>query len=215
MAKAKDKANGAGPGAGHNSALTDDERRALTLHHKAKYEAADALVEKAKADRTAIADLAKSDLGKGALADIKDLILASTDKKMKALVERTMRLARLAGLKVGTQTNLFEPVVDYADQGKVAGMEGQVCQPPSTLSAEASQKWIGGWHDGQSVLMGAFKKKRPVDGSAATVDGQIDLEEAIAKFGERVDVTEDETAKGYNAAFVNEHGSRIAMQVRA
>lgn len=159
MAKKKDKL----PASGQNSTLTDEEKRALTLHHKGKYEAADALVEKAKADRTAIADLAKSDLGKGALADIKDLILAGTDKKMKALVERTMRIARYAGLAIGAQTNLFEPVVDYVDQGKVAGMQGQTCQPPKNLAQDAQQKWIGGWHEGQTILMGAFKKKRPVD----------------------------------------------------
>jgi len=159
MAKKKDGL----PTAGQNSTLTEDEKRALTFHHKRKYEQADALVEAAKNDRTAIADLAKSDLGKGALADIKDLIIAGTDKKMKAMVERTMRLARLAGLKVGTQTNLFEPLVDYMDQGRVAGMEGQECRAPVSLSAEAQQQWVSGWHDGQSTLMAAFKKKRPVD----------------------------------------------------
>lgn len=151
------------PSVGQNSTLTDDEKRALTLHHKRAYEAADALCEKAKADRTAVGDLAKSDLGKGALADIKDLILASSDKKMKAVVERAMRLARYAGLAIGSQTNLFEPVVDHADQGKVAGMEGQTCEPPKSLAQDAAQKWIAGWHDGQTVLASAFKKKRPVD----------------------------------------------------
>lgn len=208
------KKNGAEPGPGHNSTLTDDEKRALTLHHKRNYEAADAMVEKARADRTAIADLAKSDLGKGALADIKDLILASTDKKMKALVERTLRLARLAGMKVGTQTNLFEPVVDYIDQGRVAGMEGQECRAPSTLSVEANQQWIAGWHEGQSVLASAFKKKRPIDGTPVPADGQIDLEDAIAKFGDQVPITDEEKAKGYTAAFARD-GNRVAVQLRA
>lgn len=176
MAKKKD-GNGVGPG--HNSQLTEEEKRALTFHHKRAYEQADALVEKAKADRTAVADLAKADLGKGALADIKDMILANTDKKMKAMVERTMRLARLAGLKIGTQTNLFEPVVDYIDQGRVAGMEGQECRAPNSLSAEAQQQWIAGWHEGQTVLASAFKKKRPVDPPAANAPdpAQIDLSE--------------------------------------
>lgn len=214
MAK-KDK-NGGLPTAGQNSTLTDEEKRALTLHHKKAYEAADALVEAAKADRTAIADLAKSDLGKGALADIKDMILADNPKKMKGVVERFQRLARWSGLKIGTQPQLFEAAqVDHAEEGKTAGMSGVTCEPPKGLAHDAAQKWIGGWHDGQTVLLSAFKKKRPVDGSPAALDGQIDLEEAIAKFGDRVDLTDDEVEKGYNAAFVNEHGSRIAMQVRA
>lgn len=174
---AKDKGNGASaPGAGHNSQLTDDEKRALTLHHKVLYEAADALVETAKANRTAVADLAKSDLGKGALADIKDIILADNPKKMKSVLERAQRLARWAGLKVGSQPQLFEAAqTDHKEDGKTAGMSGVACEPPKTLAVTAQQMWITGWHEGQTILMSAFKKKRPVDGSAATA--QIDLSE--------------------------------------
>lgn len=212
MAKKNGKAE---PGPGHNSTLSDDEKRALTLHHKHAYEAADAIVEKAKAERTAIADLAKSDLGKGALADIKDMILADNPKKMKGVVERFQRLARWSGLKVGTQPQLFEAAqVDHAEEGKTAGMSGSTCEPPKNLAHDASQKWIGGWHEGQTILMSAFKKKRPLDGTPAPLDGQIDIEEAIAKFGERVPPTEDEVEKGYNAAFIKD-GNRIAVQLRA
>lgn len=157
------KENKVGPG--HNSELTDDEKRALTLHHKRAYEAADALVEKAKADRTAIADLAKSDLGKGALADIKDMILSDNPKKMRAVLDRAHRLARWAGLKVGTQAALFETStkVDHTEDGKTAGMSGATCEPPKNMAHDAAQLWIAGWHEGQTVLMAAFKKKRPVD----------------------------------------------------
>jgi hypothetical protein len=42
-------------------------------------------------------------------------------------------------------------------------MAGDKCEPPSSLAHDASQKWIAGWHDGQTILMSAFKKKRPVD----------------------------------------------------
>jgi ribosome modulation factor len=162
MARPKKDKNGVGPG--HNSALTDDEKRALTLHHKTKYAEADALVEKAKADRTAIADLAKSDLGKGALADIKDMILADNPKKMKAVLERAQRLARWAGLKVGSQPQLFEAAqVDHAEEGKTAGMSGVTCEPPKNLAQDARQAWINGWHEGQTILMAAFKKKRPTE----------------------------------------------------
>jgi hypothetical protein len=210
MAKKKKDGNGIG----HNSALTDDEKRALTLHHKRSYEAADALVEKAKADRTAIADLAKSDLGKGALADIKDMILADNPKKMKATVERMQRLARWAGLKIGSQPQLFEAVeIDRFEEGRTAGMSGATCEPPKNFAQDAAQLWITGWHDGQTVLMAAFKKKRPIDGSPAEVDGQIDLEDAIAKFGEQVAITEEEQAKGYTAAFARD-GNRVAVQLR-
>lgn len=151
------------PTTGQNSTLTDDEKRALTLHHKTLYATADALVEKAKSDRTAVADLAKSDLGKGALADIKDMIIADSDKKMKALLERTMRLARWAGIPVGTQSQLFERVSNPTEDGKTAGMSGVTCEPPKNLAQDSAQLWIAGWHDGQTVLASAFKKKRPID----------------------------------------------------
>lgn len=173
MAKKKNGTAEIGPG--HNSTLSDDEKRALTLHHKRAYEAADALVESAKADRTAIADLAKSDLGKGALADIKDMILADNPKKMKAVLERAQRLARWAGLKVGSQPQLFEAAqVDHAEEGKTAGMAGDKCEPAKNLAHDAAQKWIGGWHEGQTIIMSAFKKKRPVDAPDPT---QIDLKD--------------------------------------
>lgn len=158
------KKNGAAaePGPGHNSSLTDEERRALTLHHKRAYESADALVERAKSDRKAVSDLAKSDLGKGAMADIKDLIGAGDEKKTKAALERMLRIARWAGLPVGTQLAMFDFMPDdrAAEEGKTAGMEGMPCDPPRHWPPSAHQRWIEAWHEGQAVLASAFKKKR-------------------------------------------------------
>src|SRR6266403_1088043 len=163
MGRKKKDENGGLPTAGQNSGLNDEEKRALTFHHARAFEAADSLVEKAKADRTAIVDLAKSDLGKGAKADIKDLLTANTPAKMKAVFDRVQRLARWAGLPVGTQTQLFERQVDSFEDGKVAGMSGDKCEPAHNLAQDSSQRWITGWHEGQTILMAAFKKKRPVD----------------------------------------------------
>lgn len=149
-------------GAGHNSTLTDEERRALTLHHKKAYEAADALVEKAKSDRKSVTDLAKSDLGKGALADIKDMITYADEKKCKGQVERTLRLARWLGMPVGTSVDLFDAPVDdrAAQEGMTAGMAGETCVVPQHYSGEASQRFIASWHEGQAILVSAFGKKR-------------------------------------------------------
>jgi hypothetical protein len=158
---------------GHNSSLTDDERRALTLHHVRLYEAAEAIVEKAKAERKAVADQAKADLGRGAMADVKDLIVARDEKVIKADLERRLRIARWSGLPIGTQLAMFDFMPDdrAAEQGKVAGMCGEVCQPPGHLTPSGQQRWIGAWHDGQAVLASAFAKKKlpehPVDVDAA------------------------------------------------
>lgn len=176
MAKKK-KDNGIWPG--HNSTLTDEEKRALTFHHAKAYEAADALVEKAKKDRASVVDLAKADLGKGAKADIVDLLTANTPAKMKVVFDRVQRLARWAGLPVGSQAQLFERAADPFEEGKVAGMSGETCQPPQTLAQDAQQLWISGWHDGQTILSRAFAKKRaPAKPEPAPGDGeQIDLSE--------------------------------------
>ena len=176
----KKNGTGEGPGQGHNSTLTDDEKRALTLHHAKAYEAADALVEKAKKDRSAVVDLAKADLGKGAKADIVDMLTANTPAKMKAVFDRAMRLARWAGLPVGTQPQLFEPASDPFEDGKTAGMQGNTCQPPVSLAQDTAQLWIGGWHEGQTILARAFAKKRTpakAEEKPAADPAQIDLSE--------------------------------------
>lgn len=144
--------------------LTDDEKRALTLHHKRLYEAADALVERAKDDRKAVADQAKADLGKGALADIKDMMACADDKKVKAQIERHMRLAQWMGVPIGFQVDMFadrRPIEDkWADEGKTAGMSGDNCQPPHSLPPSGQQVWIEAWHGGQAILASAFGKKK-------------------------------------------------------
>ncbi|WGR74318.1 MULTISPECIES: hypothetical protein [unclassified Bradyrhizobium] len=174
------KKNGGSPGPGHNSTLTDEEKRALTFHHAKAYEVADALVEKAKKDRSAVVDLAKADLGRGAKADIVDLLTANTPAKMKAVVERVQRLARWAGLPIGSQPQLFEPAPDQFENGKVAGMQGEKCEPPLSLPQDQFQMWIAGWHDGQTILMRAFAKKRKPaepEQQPATDPAQMDLSE--------------------------------------
>src|SRR5262245_46379072 len=175
MARKKNGADTTSAAIGHNSNLTDEERRALTLHHMGAYEAADAIVEKAKADRKSVADLAKSDLGKGAMADIKDLIAAGDEKKTQASLERMLRIGRWAGLPVGTQLAMFDFMPDdkAAEEGKTAGMQGKPCDPPRHWPPSAHQRWIEAWHDGQAILASAFKKKReqpeplPTESSAA------------------------------------------------
>lgn len=156
-----EKVNG-GAKRGHNSSLTDDERRALTLHHKRLYEEADAKVELAKTGRKAVEDLAKSDLGKKVVADIKDMIAYADEAKLKGNLERALRLARWLGMPVGTQVNLFDAPVDdrAAQEGSTAGMAGADCKPPVHYSAESSQRWIAAWHEGQATLTAAFGKLR-------------------------------------------------------
>lgn len=42
--------------------------------------------------------------------------------------------------------------------------------------------------------------------------GEAGLKQAVADFGEPTELTEEEKAKGYTAAFIDKSGSRVAMQ---
>jgi len=82
MGRKKKDTNGELPTAGQNSGLNDEEKtRADVFTMRGPLKPRMRLVEKAKAERTAIVDLAKSDLGKGAKADIVDLLTATRRRR--------------------------------------------------------------------------------------------------------------------------------------
>lgn len=150
--------------------LTDDEKRALLLQHKRPY------VELLKAKKDACAAFlaackkAKAECGPDAVADIKDMILMETPEgqdQVAAEIARQHKVARWMWLPVGAEPQLFDtdrrPADDKSyDEGRVAGMAGDVCKPPAHVAND--QKWIEGWQDGQAVLLSAFEKiKAPVE----------------------------------------------------
>lgn len=161
------------PAPGDNSAkfeLTDDERRALTLHHKRHY--IDALSHKKAADAAFknICKKAKAECGPHAVTNIKDLIALDEpggEAELRAEVERKLQMARWCNSVVGTQFGMFDadrtPSVDRAfEAGKVAGMSGESRNPPHDPSVPQYHKWLEGWNEGQGTLARAFAKK-PVD----------------------------------------------------
>lgn len=162
-----------------NSELSDDERRALMLHHKKGYQLAERAVDEAKAvvtsrkaDMKALVKRAQREYGAEIVSEIQTAILLEEPGGKLALeaeVARKFKVARWLGLPVGTEPTMFEmqdrrPAVDIAyDNGKAAGMEGDVCQPPHDPSVPQYQRWMEGWHDGQEILASAFKKLEPLD----------------------------------------------------
>lgn len=164
---------------GHNSELTDDERRALLLQHKSAYVIALADKKAADADFKNTCKKAKAECGKDAVAEIKDAIaLEQPGGKMalEAEIARKHRVARWMGLPVGAEPMMFEmvdrrPAVDIAyDQGKSGGMAGVIAQPPYDTSVPQYQRWMEGWHDGQEILASAFKKLEPLDVPSETTN---------------------------------------------
>lgn len=148
-------------GVGHNSGaetLNDKDLQALTVHHKGKY--VESLANKKKYDKE-FRDACKkavADLGDNAVDDIKDMILLETEEgeaKIKAQIDRRMRIARWMALPLGVQSDFLwqpdrTPLVDRAKaEGFMAGLSGNVnCMPP--YDGEPGQAWISAWHDGQA-----------------------------------------------------------------
>lgn len=158
----------ASAGPGHNRTieqLSDDQLQGLTRQLAEKRGRLVQAEQKAKADRMNHDRLIKSELGEHGLADIKLLEKLETpegEKELKERREREIRIARWAGLAMGAQGE-FEldrrPAAEKAfDDGKRTGMKGEDCKPPHAPGTEAYDEWIRGWHDGQAVLAGGFRK---------------------------------------------------------
>lgn len=171
MARAPKKAPklevvGGTAGPGHNSALTDEQMQALHLNnHVPAYERA--LKAKKDAD-AAFKNVCKTIKAEGgSIDDVKRTIELRTpegEAKLKVQIEQMLRVARWAGLPLGTQSDLFgpdrRPVEERAfEDGKRAGLAGKDCKTEHAPGTEAYDKWIEGWHAGQAVLAAGFGKK--------------------------------------------------------
>lgn len=146
---------------GHNEPLTDDERKALTLHHLARIEQAQAAVKAARDWEKTLTNKAVADLGAGVKKDFKELVEGRDREKLQERVERTIRVARWRGLPVGAMGDLFTvaPTVDVArEAGKLAGVEGQDCRVPDGFIGSDAVAWTEGWHEGQALITSGFQK---------------------------------------------------------
>lgn len=167
---------------GHNKpGMTDDEERALLLQHKKRYEASLAAKKAADADFKNTCKKAKAECGKDAVANIKDAIAFEAPGGQGAFNEeiaRKHKVARWMGLPVGASPRFFDdfdgrPAVDIAyDNGKNAGMSGEIAKPPHDPSMPQYQRWMEGWHDGQEILLSALGKlpADPPKGEPNTTD---------------------------------------------
>lgn len=180
--KNKPKAPPADGGPGHNSGktveqLSDEQRHALTVQHRKKYESALADKKKADADFKNVCKLARADLGATAIDDIKELIefeSEGSDERFQAELERRLRNARWAGLAIGSQADLFAndapSLKERAhNEGYRDGIEGKILEPPKHYSpgTDGYAGYTEGWHAGQAEIAGRFKA--PGTGDAETL----------------------------------------------
>lgn len=146
-------------GVGHNQ-LTDDQRAALLLQACAKVEAQQAKAAEITANIRNIRKTAKADGISPAELNYALHLRKVDPDEASALFRQQMQIAKWLNHPIGKQAELFDadrtPIEDRAfEEGKVAGLEGLNAKPP--YDAVAGQKWMEGWHAGQSVLLGGIK----------------------------------------------------------
>jgi ribosome modulation factor len=162
--KNKPKDDAATPTAGHNSALSEDEKRALFLKGLAELEVSLGKKNEVVAD---IRNQRKRILSYGFEAFEIDYALRLRKDEDAGMAERRRKeaqIARFMNHPIGTQLDLVDeidrtPAEDkaFAD-GVVAGACGESCKSPFAPGLPQDQKWIEGWQQGQADLASGFKK---------------------------------------------------------
>ena len=184
-ADAKTAVNGNG-GIGHNSELTDDQKQALALHHKAAYEAKLAAKKKADAEFKNACKLAKAEIAwTDGVALIKDMILAETEEgeaDLRARMNRALLAARYMAVPLGSQFEMFDedrtPAIDRARaEGRRDGMADKPLANPYDPSVPQADAYADGWHEGRKARAEAQRKR---DGALFDGAGKESPEEKAA-----------------------------------
>lgn len=155
--------------------LSDTDLQALFFQHKT------AIAQKLAAKKAADAafknacKLAKAELGKNAVEDIKLATELESDEGealLKDRIERQLRVARWMGAAVGSQFEMFDgedrtPTAERARAaGKRAGLSGELRKPPHDPSTEQYREWMAGYDEGQEALV-----RQTIKAPAETKDG--------------------------------------------
>lgn len=157
-----------GNGIGHNSEMTEEQRQALAIHHKAAYEAKLAAKKKADADFKNACKLAKAEINwTDGVALIRDMILAETEEgeaELRARMNRAMLAAKYMAAPLGSQFDMFDedrtPAVDRARaEGRRDGMADKPLVNPYDPSVPQNNEYAEGWHEGQKARADAQRKR--------------------------------------------------------
>lgn len=181
--RAENKAVKAGAaGIGHNSGLTDDQQRALFVQNLTKIERLKEAMASASGELRAAYKTAKADGFAKKDIDYAIALRKDEDDKLIDSRRRETMIARWMNHPIGTQPDLFDgvdrtPSEDRAfEDGKLAGMEGKICQPPHDPSVPQHGRWLEGWHAGQAALIRDTIKRGP---DSASDDAQASFDDAM------------------------------------
>jgi ribosome modulation factor len=150
--------------AGHNSELSDAEKRALFLNALPELEQ---LLEKKSGIVSDIRNQRKRIVSYGFEPFEIDYALKIRKDEDATMIERRRKEARIARFlnhPIGTQSDIFDevdrtPAADKAfDDGKIAGASGKACSSPFSPGLDQDQAWIRGWGEGQADLASGFRK---------------------------------------------------------
>lgn len=177
---------------GHNSKaappdLTEEQRQALALQWKKKYQTDLGAKKAADAALKNTGKLIKAELGADGLDLIKDMILLETDdgeEKLRARAERAKRAAMYMAAPLGSQFDFFDdrmPATDRAfAEGKRDAMSDLPLANPYDPSVPQFGQYAEGWHAGQKALIDAQKARDARDFGTVSSEEQEALDEIEA-----------------------------------
>lgn len=140
--------------------LSEDQRYSLTEQHRQRVEKALATKKAAATAYLNACRLAKAELGADGMDDINDLIALATpegEARMKAQIERQMRVMQWMNVPIGTHGELFAdtdrtPITERAfNEGKRMGLAGESCNNPHHVTTAAHKSFNDGWAAGQET----------------------------------------------------------------
>ncbi|QHJ77069.1 MAG: hypothetical protein [Bacteriophage sp.] len=150
---------------GHNSKLTDDEKKALFFHHVRKEIDIAAQIKELQNIRKSQRKTAQADGITLAKLDFAIKAMAAEEKENVVDAE-TNRLEVLSWLNLapGFQADLFEDTAPALDRvkkdGERAGLLGKDGKSQYLEGTEEDTAWLEGWRNGQAVLAKNFESAR-------------------------------------------------------
>ena len=172
--------------------MTDEQEHAMLAHHVDSYEKALKAKKAADSELLRVTKLAKAE-GVSAKS-IKEYISYQTDEgqqKLREDIERKHKIARWAGVPVGTQLSFFEetdrePIDDKVRaDGKRAGLKGEAGGPPRHYPGNLAVIWEEGYREGQEIQLAKFQQK-PDDESEVDdleIDDSLPVDELSGEVG--------------------------------
>lgn len=148
--------------AGHNSQLTENERKALFFHHLRKRTGHNGQLAQINAAKKADGKLAQAD---GIVLGDLDYAIKAINADDKATVtDRFLAHGEVLSwlnLTPGFQSDLLRdraPAIERIEgEGELAGLAGKDPESSYDKGSDEDQAWLRGWHRGQAIMRDNLK----------------------------------------------------------